>query len=202
MSTNMTESDLKALNLVPDGKGGYRPKTAAEKAQSAPASKPRQKGNGITTGYFDGMNLAEIMQKYSGGPEGIYIPGNVPSSKNNRGLMRVSKVVKQSPMMVTGTLLPSPQTQDYKKATKQYWERFAPVFRRMIGIRTPPYTISFFFIHKTQNTWDFINRCQMAQDQMSDFGWLTDDNTTQIIPDFSGGCAYDKNFPGVIIKIK
>jgi len=200
--SSFTEDDLKKLNLVPDGKGGYRPKTKEEKEGDTPPEKKHPKSNGISTGYFDGMVLSDILRKYSGGTAGIYIPGNVPSSKNNRGLMRVSKVVKQSPMMVTGTLLPSPQTQDYKKNTKHHWERLAPVFKQMIGIRKPPYTISFFFIHKMRNTWDFVNRSQICLDLMVEHGWLTDDDTTQVIPDFSEGAAYDKNFPGVIIKIK
>lgn len=198
-----TKEQLAAMNVIEFAPGKYRAMTREEKLNGvAPAPKRRPKANGITTGYFDGMTLEQIMTKYSGGPEGIYIPGNVPSSKNNRGLMRVSKVVKQSPMMVTGTLIPSPQTQAYKKDTKQYWEKLAPVFRHMIGIRTPPYTISFFFIHKTQHASDYINRAQTVQDIMTDNSWIGDDNFREVIPDFSEGCAYDKNFPGVIIKVK
>lgn len=193
-----SQDNLKDLNVVPDGKGGYRAMTREEKeARTIGEVKPKKKPKGA--GFFHGMTMEDILQKYSGGPEGIYIPGNVASSKNGRGLMRVQSMPK--PGIAVGTILPGPSTQTYKRETAPFWIKYAPVFRQMIAIKKPPYDIEFTFIRPRMNDFDFINLAQLPADLMKFHAWVPDDNTKIMKPHFAD-IEYDNKFPGVIIKVK
>lgn len=151
--------------------------------------------------FFKGNSAEELGSRVQS-MGGIFIPGNVPSSKNNRGLMRVAKVVKQTPMMVSGSLMPSQLVTKYKQETKRYWEAYRSEFIKMLADKQPPYTISFFFIRGRNNSWDYANIVQIPQDLMQEYEWISNDDAKTMIPDFSEGFAIDYKRPGVIIKVK
>ena len=122
----------------------------------------------------------------------IFIPGNVPSSKNSK--------------QWTGKMLiHSKATRNYIRDTKQHYIQTKEEFKSQIvdkaGIELSfPIHISFYFIRSSRRKFDFINPAQTVQDDMVKHGWIEDDNCDIIVPHFSG-YHVDKDNPGVIIKI-
>ena len=124
-------------------------------------------------------------------PRGIFIPGNVPSSKNGRRWTGRYFIV-------------SKQTQRYYKNSKKYWIEHKKEFKKLLkgkdSQNKAPYRITFKFIRKSRHKFDYINPAQTVQDQMVKFGWITDDNAEEIIPIFLE-FEYDKDNPGVYINV-
>ena len=124
-------------------------------------------------------------------PRGIFIPGNVPSSKNGRRWTGRYFIV-------------SKQTQRYYKNSKSYWVENKKEFHKLLkgkdSQNKKPYRISFNFVRKSRHKFDYINPAQTIQDQMVKFGWITDDNADEMIPIFLE-FEYDKDNPGVYINV-
>ena len=124
-------------------------------------------------------------------PRGIFIPGNVPSSKNGRRWTGRYFIV-------------SKQTNRYYKNSKKYWIEYKKEFHKLLKGKNSqnktPYRITFKFVRKSRHKFDYINPAQTIQDQMVKFGWITDDNADEIIPIFLE-FEYDKNNPGVYINV-
>ena len=117
----------------------------------------------------------------------IFIPFNTPSSKNSK--------------QWTGKFLVSNKnTQKWKKDTKKYWEDNKADFLEQLKGLPKPYNIEFTFIRKSKHKFDYINPMQTVADEMVHHGWIEDDNVDEIKP-FFGNYKYDKNTPGVIIKV-
>jgi len=117
----------------------------------------------------------------------IYIPGNVPSSKNSK--------------QWTGRFLISSKTvQRYTKETKELWITKRKKFLKMIEGQEKPYKIGFYFIRDTKRRFDLINAAQLPCDLMVKNGWIDDDNANEIIPVFLGH-EVDKESAGLIISI-
>ena len=121
----------------------------------------------------------------------IFIPGNVPSSKNSK--------------VWTGKhLIWSKTATKYVKDTDKYWREFAPIFieeslKHSYTIATPLKT-SFKFIRGSKHKFDYVNPLQTILDLMVRYNWITDDNADIILPVFEP-YEYNKENPGVIIKI-
>ena len=117
----------------------------------------------------------------------IFIPGNVPSSKNSK--------------QWTGKMLiNSKATRAYIKATMEFYMKHRVDFHKMIKGKEKPYKLSLQFIRGTKHKFDYINPAQTVQDLMVKYNWIKDDNCEEIMPVFEE-YKYDKNKPGVIIKI-
>lgn len=100
----------------------------------------------------------------------IFIPGNVPSSKNGRvwtGKFSVeSKAVKR-----------------YKKQSESEWRNNTEVFKKITAKQKQmPLLVGFHFVRGTRHKYDFVNPLQTVQDLMSHYGWIEDDNTDLLIP--------------------
>ncbi|MBT7929877.1 hypothetical protein HN682_08190 [Candidatus Peregrinibacteria bacterium] len=121
----------------------------------------------------------------------IFIPGNVPSSKN-----------AQQPVKVGGRyiILPKKSVQSYRKNTADYWKLYKDDFKNSILGKGPPYRIAFQFIRKSRHKFDYINPLQTIQDEMAKHGWLEDDNADELLPILLP-YKYDKENPGVIISV-
>ena len=124
-------------------------------------------------------------------PRGIFIPGNVPSSKNGRRWTGRYFIV-------------SKQTARYYKNSKKDWvenkKEFLKLLKGKDSQNKKPYRISFKFIRKSRHKFDYINPAQTVQDQMVKFGWISDDNAQEILPIFLE-FEYDKDNPGVYINV-
>jgi len=127
--------------------------------------------------------------------KGIYIPYNVPSSKNSK--------------QWTGKMLiHSKTTRTYIKNTKQLYikskEEFDKQLIQVLGSSNIephlPLHIDMFFLRSSKRKFDYINPAQTVQDLMVKYGWIEDDNCDIIVPHFSGYIV-DKENPGVIINI-
>ena len=124
-------------------------------------------------------------------PRGIFIPGNVPSSKNGRRWTGRYFIV-------------SKQTQRYYKNSKKYWVENKKEFHKLLkgkdSQNKAPYRITFKFVRKSRHKFDYINPAQTIQDQMVKYGWITDDNADEMIPIFLK-FEYNKDKPGVYINV-
>ena len=116
-----------------------------------------------------------------------FIPGSVPSSKNGRRW--------------TGKyFIASKTVVNYRKITKEYYEKYAKDFKKELAKHDMPAKISFTFVRGTRHKFDYINPAQTVQDDMVKAGWIEDDNAEFILPVFIQ-YTYDKNNPGVWIEI-
>ena len=116
-----------------------------------------------------------------------FIPGNVPSSKNGRRW--------------TGKyFIASKTVVNYRKDTKEYYQKYAPEFQKELKKYKLPVKIGFTFVRGTRHKFDYINPAQTVQDDMVKHEWIVDDNAENIIPVFNQ-YEYDKGNPGVYIEI-
>tara|TARA_R110002020_G_scaffold334733_1_gene549964 strand:- start:212 stop:574 length:363 start_codon:yes stop_codon:yes gene_type:complete len=117
----------------------------------------------------------------------IFIPGNVPSSKNSKRW--------------TGKMLINSKTvMNYIKESKGYYLEYKNQFKKELKQHEYPVKISFKFIRKSKHKFDYINPAQTVQDLMVKNGWIEDDNAEFMIPVFEQ-YEYDKEKPGVYITI-
>jgi len=115
----------------------------------------------------------------------IFIPGNVPSSKNSK--------------IWTGKfLISSKATRAWQKETEDYWELLKEDF--ISHLKDKPYKIGFKFIRNSRHKFDYVNPLQTIQDAMVKHGWLEDDNADELLPVLEP-YEYDKSCPGVEIII-
>lgn len=132
----------------------------------------------------------------------VFIPGNVPSSKNSKIRAR------------WGGVIVSKATQLWVKAARPVFAAHKEAFIAALEGTHPPYRISFQFVRGTRHAFDYVNPLQTVQDMMtggfslgqeSEAGikkrtWLPDDNADVLIPSFEP-YTYDKNNPGVWITL-
>ena len=122
----------------------------------------------------------------------IFIPNSVPSSKNGR--------------VWTGRFfIESKAVRNYKKDTKDVWERNTKLFKKLTNKVELPLLVGFHFVRGSKHKYDFVNPLQTVQDLMSEYGWIEDDNTDVLIPFpllIDGAySSYSKENPGVFISV-
>ena len=126
----------------------------------------------------------------------IFIPINVPSSKNNKQIVRRGKRT----FLINGKL-----TTRYIKNTAHVWRLHKSEFLNMINGLNKPYIVGFHFVRDSERKFDFINACQTTQDIMTSVGWISDDNLDVMfpVPFHIDGKWYsvDKDKPGVYVKV-
>lgn len=122
----------------------------------------------------------------------IFIAGNTPSSKNS----------KQFVTLKTGkTLLINSKTvQKYLKESKADWLINKNEFLKMLKGKEKPYKVELFFIRDSKRRFDYINAAQIIFDLMQEYGYIEDDDSTNVIPIFKG-FEVDKDRAGVEIKV-
>lgn len=99
----------------------------------------------------------------------IFIPGNVPSSKNSR-IWTGRRSIK------------SKLCQTY--ITNHAW-LFAinkPKFISMLDGKTRPYLVGFHLVRDSNRRFDFCNVIQILQDMMVKYEWIIDDNCSIMFP--------------------
>lgn len=136
-----------------------------------------------------------------------FIPGNVPSSKNNKVPMPIyvgPRGTKQR-RIISCSVQNSDSTKKYVTEKKELYHKFGCEFRELFN-EQKQLKIGFFFINKTKAQFDYINKAQMVQDMMVKHGWISDDNADVMRPVFPeiNGHIYlsDTKYCGVIILIK
>jgi len=122
----------------------------------------------------------------------LFCEGNVPSSKNGRRW--------------TGKhFIPSKATVKWRKNTKWWWEKNKDLFKELINNKEKPLKIGFHFVRGTRHKYDWVNPLQTIQDEMTEMGWIDDDNVEEIVPfPFKvkkSYTSYNKEKPGFYIKV-
>ena len=134
-----------------------------------------------------GTTTPNITMDIPSGNINIFIPGNVPSSKNTK--------------QWTGRYLVwSKAAQKYVKDTEEYWLEYKNTFKKATRGKSKPYWIKFKLIRGSKHKFDYPNPLQTLLDLMVKYEWISDDNADEIIPVFEP-YEYNKKNPGVIIKI-
>lgn len=120
----------------------------------------------------------------------VFIPGNVPSSKN-------SKVWTGKRLVMSKTV------QRYLKENQWYWSNrnVISAFKKVFNSKQRPRKVSFIFIRDSKRRFDYVNVLQLPLDLMVRYGWINDDNADEIIPVLKK-YQYNKSDPGVIISVK
>lgn len=117
----------------------------------------------------------------------VFIPGNVPSSKNSK--------------VWTGKfLVHSKATRKWIKETKQHFQKHKDAFRKACKKLESPIFVEFLFVRNSKRLFDYLNPAQTVQDQMVQHGWLEDDNCDILLPSF-GLYRYSKTNAGVYISV-
>jgi Holliday junction resolvase RusA-like endonuclease len=116
----------------------------------------------------------------------VFIPGNVPSSKNSR--------------VWTGKFfIASKAVQKWRKDTLQWWQTMRPHFL-IDDNRIYPMKLGITFVRGNKHKFDYNNMANTVLDEMVRHGWIEDDNADIVIPVFFP-YKYDKEHPGVYLEI-
>ena len=137
----------------------------------------------------------------------IFIPGNVPSSKNSKvktatGVFNSKTVTKYLQKIGVCKYSVSGKTvKDYKTRPNLFRESVGDYFD---GIEYPA-IIGFHFARKTRRIFDFHNACQIVADLLVAHNFIEDDSMDYFLPvPLSVGgkwYTYDKCNPGVGLHI-
>ena len=127
----------------------------------------------------------------------IFIAGNTPSSKNSK---RIITITNKKTGKKTTRLINSEVTEKYIKSSKVDWLVNKNEFLKMIKDKEKPYKIELYFIRDSKRRFDYINAAQIIFDLMQEYGYIEDDDSTNVIPIFKG-FEVDKVRAGVKIEV-
>ena len=127
----------------------------------------------------------------------IFIAGNTPSSKNSK---RIITITNKKTGKKTTRLINSEVTEKYIKSSKVDWILNKRNFLKMLENKEKPYKIELFFIRDSRRRFDYINAAQIIFDLMQEYGYIDDDDSTNLIPIFRG-FEVDKARAGVKIEV-
>lgn len=127
----------------------------------------------------------------------IFITGNTPSSKNSK---RIITITSKKTGKKTTKLINSEVTEKYIKNSKADWVLNKRNFLKMLVGKEKPYRIELYFIRDSRRKFDYINAAQIIFDLMQEYGYIEDDDSTNVIPIFKG-FEVDKARAGVEIRV-
>lgn len=137
---------------------------------------------------------------------GIFIRGNVSSSKNSKTMgfyfkYEVDKKTGKKVKVKVPTLVDSPATKKYRKETAADYRKYKDRFLQMTEGKEFPLMVRVTFIRDSLRAFDLINAMQIVQDLMKDYGWIPDDNSEFLVPVFNPTVFYSKQMAGILIEI-
>lgn len=207
---NFTQEDLDRMGLKDNGNGTFsKAKTRLQPRDIVtnklpngmtahliplPEFNEKKKKKADAPTYWKGMNIQDVFA-HAEANNYIFIPGNVPSSKNSKQLFKNSR---------TGNnfISSSELCKKYVERTKGNYMMFKSRFLKMTEGKKKPYRILFRFIRNSKHKSDFHNLVQLPMDLMIEHEWIDDDNMDEVVPVPSNEPYFiDKNIPGLIIKI-
>lgn len=122
----------------------------------------------------------------------IFIAGNTPSSKNSKQFVTLKNGKK--------LLLNSKIVRKYIDKSEMDWRFNKTEFFKMLKGKEKPYKIELYFIRDSRRKFDYINAAQIIFDLMQEYGYIEDDDSTNVIPIFKG-FEVDKAKAGVEIRV-
>lgn len=122
---------------------------------------------------------------------GIFIPGEVPSSKNQKEAKVHSKEEfdEQEGKMkkkTFGKVHLSKFTKEYKAESGKYYLSYKQSFLSLVDDLPLPYHIGFLVYRKSVRAFDYGNIIQIVQDQMQNYEWIPEDNMQSLVPHYLG----------------
>ena len=127
----------------------------------------------------------------------IFIAGNTPTSKNSK---RIITITDKKTGKETTRLINSKVTEKYIKNSKADWLVNKNEFLKMLKGKEKPYRIELYFIRDSRRRFDYINAAQIIFDLMQEYGYIENDDSTNVIPVFKG-FEVDKTRAGVKIDV-
>ncbi len=118
----------------------------------------------------------------------IFVPGNVPSSKNSRVWTGKFSVVSKT-------------VRKYLKTAEREFQQQAIFFKALSENKEFPLHVKFRFVRDSKRLFDLINAAQIVQDLMVKYEWIPDDNYRFLIPHFDPELVIDKKNCGVYITV-
>lgn len=126
----------------------------------------------------------------------IYLPGNVPSSKNGK-VIRMNRKTGKRFVANNDTVLA------YKKYIIDYLLQNKPKWVRLAAKLDPPIKLGALFIRNSSRGFDFNNATQVIADLMQDKEWLPNDSLDDVyfVPGTEEKKKYviNKQYTGVIL---
>lgn len=146
--------------------------------------------------------------------QAIFIPGEVPTSKNRKRIAykitnnpqtRWRYIVHTEMKRVQPFIIDSEFAQAYRKAVGVFYRKEAFRFRNMVTSLPRPIHVEFCFVRRTNGIWDFNNLTEVVQDLMVEHGWIDEDNTRVLLPHPPvpprPPFIVSKDTPGVFIRV-
>jgi hypothetical protein len=146
----------------------------------------------------------------------IFIPGNVPSSKNSKRIIQIytglssccsakyfklngkyicSKCRNQTYPGKRPILAESELTKNYRESNIYLFEKYKDLFIN----RFRPIYLGMYFVRDSRRAFDYNNISQVICDMLTSSGCIKDDNSDELIPVFLG-YEVDKMNPGVYLS--
>lgn len=122
----------------------------------------------------------------------IFISGNTPSSKNSKQFVTLKNGKK--------LLLNSKIVRKYIDKSEMDWRFNKTEFFKMLKGKEKPYKIELYFIRDSRRKFDYINAAQIVFDLMQHYGYIEDDDSTNVIPVFRA-FEVDNTRAGVEIRV-
>lgn len=180
MANRFTESDLRRLGAS-KRKDGVWDISAKRRAENALKNADR-------------ANKFEDM--ISSNKEMIFIPGNVPSSKNNKQIWwKKTKSGKKVPFITD-----SERVKKYRRFAEEHFLKLKKRFKELSSDKEYPLKVEFFFIKQTRVRFDYNNATHIITDLMVEYGWIPNDDARHLKP-IPGGFDVNKSYAGVFLKI-
>lgn len=132
---------------------------------------------------------------------GIYIAGNVASSKNSKEIGSYKKYDENKVLQKHSILRNSAVTERYIITTRPQWVNNRRRFKSLSEGLKMPVKIEFTFIRDSLRRFDFVNAAQLPLDIMAEQGYIIDDESCYVIPVFNETVYYSSKYAGVLIKI-
>jgi hypothetical protein len=120
----------------------------------------------------------------------IWIPGNVPSKKNDKVVQfKFSKFHMKGKVKISMGGRPAlafvaqgARTKKYETETKKHYINNRELFHRLVERLEKPYYIQFYFVRSSKRKFDFNNANHTVTDLMVKYEWLEDDDCSIMLP--------------------
>ena len=140
----------------------------------------------------------------------IFIPGNVPSSKNSKikskkGVFHSKTVRNYLASLGIKSFSTRKKEVDNHKTKEDIFGNRTEVLKNKLRGQDPPYKIGFHFVRKDKRSFDFHNMVQIIADLLVAYDIIEDDDMDHFIPvPYIKNRSYysiNKEDPGVYIKL-
>ena len=115
----------------------------------------------------------------------IFVPGNIPSSKNSKvatgkGMFHSPSVRKWLQFIGVKSFSSGKKSYENYKTRPNKFEALTESFLELKKDTGKPIFIGFHFVRDSRRKYDFHNAVQILFDLMTAHGWIEDDDTTEV----------------------